>query len=196
MADYQTQLDGILQNTDINNKPSLLLHSCCGPCSSYCIEYLAKYFHITVYFYNPNIEPKEEYLKRLSTQKELISKLGLCSLEEGEWENEVFTENIKGLENEQEGGARCERCISLRIKKTAIKAKQGGYDYFCSTLTVSPHKNADMINSIGKECEREYAVKWLVSDFKKKEGYKRSLELSKKYNLYRQNYCGCSYSIR
>ena len=196
MTNYQAQLDNILENIDLSRKPRLLLHSCCGPCSSYCIEYLAQYFDITVYFYNPNIEPEEEYYKRLKTQKELIEKLSLCVLEEGEWENSHFKTKTKGLENEKEGGERCKQCIALRLEKTAELAAQKGFDYYCSTLSVSPHKNADTINVLGRFYESKYNVKWLASDFKKREGYKRSIELSRKYQLYRQDYCGCAYSKR
>ena len=196
MTNYQAQLDNILESIDLSSKPRLLLHSCCGPCSSYCIEYLAQYFDITVYFYNPNIEPEEEYYKRLKTQKELIEKLSLCVLEEGEWENSHFKTKTKGLENEKEGGERCNQCIALRLEKTAELAAQKGFDYYCSTLSVSPHKNADTINVLGRFYESKYNVKWLASDFKKREGYKRSIELSRKYQLYRQDYCGCAYSKR
>lgn len=196
MTNYQAQLDNILESIDLSRKPRLLLHSCCGPCSSYCIEYLAQYFDITVYFYNPNIEPEEEYYKRLKTQKELIEKLSLCVLEEGEWENSHFKTKTKGLENEKEGGERCKQCIALRLEKTAELAAQKGFDYYCSTLSVSPHKNADTINVLGRFYESKYNVKWLASDFKKREGYKRSIELSRQYDLYRQDYCGCAYSKR
>ncbi len=192
---FQRELDGLLGLLD-GCKPTLLLHSCCGPCSSYVIEYLAQYFNITVLFYNPNIHPEEEYLHRLETQKQLISRLGGALLQEGEYCPERFFGEIKGLENEPEGGARCEKCIAGRVRVTAEKAAEGGFDYFCTTLSVSPHKNADMINSLGLSLQAELNVKWLPSDFKKKGGYLRSIELSKELGLYRQDYCGCMFSKR
>lgn len=186
---YQFELDKIIQSLDY--RPKLLMHSCCAPCSSYCITYLKDYFDITILYYNPNIEPVEEYLKRKEEQKRLCEILGV-NIMDCDYDNEAFRNMVKGLENEKEGGLRCFSCYELRLRKTAELAK--GFDYFTTTLTVSPYKNSNKINEIGLKLEKIYGVKYLVSDFKKKEGYKKSIELSKKYNLYRQNFCGCVYS--
>ena len=176
-------------------RPSLLLQCCCGPCSSYVLEYLCKHFAVTGLFYNPNIFPAEEYLRRLSTWRECVEKTpGIVSVLDCDYEQERFRELSRGLESEPEGGARCVRCFELRLRETALRAKTGGFDWFCSTLSVSPHKDAEQINALGLELEREFGVKWLPSDFKKKEGYKRSIELSREYGLYRQEYCGCKFS--
>ena len=191
---YQAQLDQLIAN--LEGKPTLLLHSCCGPCSSYVIEYLSKFFDITVYFYNPNIHPEQEYLHRLETQRQLIEKLGGAVLMEGEYDTQCFFEAVKGFEDCVEGGERCDLCIGERLNKTAQKAKEGGFQYFATTLTVSPHKNAQSINSMGYELSEKFGIKWLPSDFKKKEGYKRSIELSAQYELYRQDYCGCAFSSK
>lgn len=175
----------------------LLLHSCCAPCSSHVITFLTKYFDITILYYNPNISPIEEYNKRkkeqisLIKQIETINKLDILDCD---YENELYEKNIKGYENCKERGARCTICFNMRMEKTAQLAKQNNFDYFCTTLTVSPYKNSKLINQIGKELSNKYDIKWLYSDFKKNDGYKKSIELSKKYNLYRQNYCGCKYS--
>lgn len=180
-------------------KPKLLLHSCCAPCSSYVIEYLTNYFDITIFYYNPNISPYDEYLKRKEEQIRLINeikKVNRVDIAYCDYDNSVYEDSIKGLENEPERGKRCLVCFRLRLEKTAKEAKNLGYDYFGTTLTLSPYKNAKQINKIGLELEKEYNIKYLVSDFKKRDGYKRSIELSKKYNLYRQNYCGCKYSKR
>lgn len=184
------------------NKKTILLHSCCGPCSAAVIDALKEYFHITILYYNPNIEPIEEYIKRKEEQKRYIkeSKLDIDFLDV-DYENEKFKEIAKNLEHEPEGGARCHKCYYLRLSKTARLAMENHFDYFGTTLTVSPYKNAKVINTIGLEIEKELnegkkeeeKVLFLVSDFKKKEGYKKSIELSKKYNLYRQEYCGCLY---
>lgn len=186
---YQVELDKIIQSLDY--RPKLLMHSCCAPCSSYCITYLKDYFDITILYYNPNIEPFEEYLKRKEEQKRLCEILGV-NIMDCDYDNESFRNMVKGLENEKEGGLRCFSCYELRLRKTAELAKD--FDYFTTTLTVSPYKNSNKINEIGIKLESIYGVKYLVSDFKKKEGYKKSIELSKKYNLYRQNFCGCIYS--
>jgi len=178
-------------------KKSILLHSCCAPCSSYVITYLTKYFDITILYYNPNIYPYEEYLKRKNEQIKLINEIKTINkldIIDCDYDNELFNILIKGLENEPEKGNRCSICYKMRMEKTALIAKEYNYDYFCTTLSVSPYKNAILINEIGKELEEIYNVKWLYSDFKKKDGYKQSIELSKKYNLYRQSYCGCIYS--
>lgn len=194
---YQLKLDNILKDLEVPKK--LFLHSCCGPCSSYVLEYLSNYFEITIYYYNPNISEYEEFKKRLEEQKRLINELPTkykVNLIEGEFDNSKYEETIKGLENEKEGGARCYKCYKLRMEETAIKAKELGYDYFTTTLSISPYKNAAWINEIGEELEKKYNIKYLYADFKKKNGYKRSIELSHIYNLYRQDYCGCKYSVR
>ena len=177
--------------------PSLLLHSCCAPCSSYVIEYLSNYFNITVLYYNPNISDKDEYEKRKAEQIRLINSLetkNKVSFLDCEYNSNEFFGIAKGYENCREGGERCFRCYRLRLEKAAVIARKKSFDYFCTTLTISPLKNAQKINEIAKEIEEEYSVPWLSSDFKKREGYKRSIELSKQFNLYRQNYCGCVYS--
>lgn len=190
---YQLETDKITKN--LQDRPSLLLQSCCGPCSSYVIEYLRQYFDVTVLFYNPNIQPQEEYAKRLDTQKQLIA--AMCPevpLMEIGWDGDAFEEIARGYEDEREGGARCTRCFVLRLTKTAQLAAEKGFDYFATTLTVSPHKDAQRINTIGLALAEKYGSKWLPSDFKKREGYKRSIALSAQYELYRQDYCGCLYS--
>ena len=194
---YSKKCEEILNNLNNNNR--LLLHSCCGPCSSYVITYLMSYFDITILYYNPNIFPYEEYLKRKNEQMKLIEVIKKESnkninIMDCDYDNIIYEEKVKGLENEPERGKRCEVCYKLRIEKTAILAKNNNYDYFCTTLSVSPYKNANLINQIGIELEEKYNTKWLYSDFKKKDGYKESIKLSEKYNLYRQNYCGCIYS--
>ena len=178
-------------------KHSILLHSCCAPCSSHVISVLKDYFDITILYYNPNISPIQEYEKRKQEQINFIKQLD-CGIKimDCDYDNDVYEECIKGLENEKEGGARCLKCFRLRLEKTAKLASTNNFDYFCTTLTVSPYKNSQVINSIGKELMDIYNVKWLYSDFKKEEGYKHSIALSKQYNLYRQDYCGCIYSIR
>lgn len=196
---YSIRCDEIIKS--LNTKKKLLLHSCCGPCSSYVITYLTNYFDITILYYNPNISPYGEYLKRKAEQVKVISELRKISknqinILDCDYDNDKYEEKICGLENEPEKGKRCAICYQIRIEKTAILAKEKNYDYFCTTLSVSPHKNANLINQIGEELEKIHKVNWLYSDFKKKEGYKKSIELSQKYNLYRQDYCGCIYSKR
>lgn len=197
---YQKELEKILQkNTDENRIPTLLLHSCCAPCSSYVMEYLSDYFKITVFYYNPNIYPDEEYKHRVLEQQSLISRMPLrypVTFLEGDFEKEKFYDMARGLENIPEGGERCFRCYRLRLKKTAELAALGGFDFFCTTLSISPLKNAEKINEIGRSLAAEYHIDWLPSDFKKKNGYKRSVELSAEYGLYRQDYCGCVFSRR
>ena len=188
---YNEEMKKIISNLDDHNK--LLLHSCCGPCSSSVIERLRDFFDITVIYYNPNIEPKEEYEKRKSEQLRLLNELGIKFMDIDYLNNE-YHEKVKGYENEPENGLRCPLCFELRLDKTASKAKENNFDYFGTTLTVSPHKNSKIINEIGFKLEEKYGVKFLLSDFKKEDGYKRSIELSKKYDLYRQDYCGCLYS--
>lgn len=187
---------GCEQLINLTNRKKLLLHSCCAPCSSSVIEYLSSYFNITIFYYNPNISPKEEYLKRKEEQINFIKKLDNIQFLDYDYDNDKYNSLIIGLENEKEGGKRCQICYKMRLDKTAEIASYYGFDYFCTTLSVSPYKNATLINNIGKELEKQYNVRWLYSDFKKNNGYKRSIELSKKYNLYRQNYCGCIYSKR
>lgn len=170
----------------------LLLHSCCAPCSSSVIEKLKGDFSLTVLFYNPNIEPYVEYTKRKEEQIKLLKKLNIDYLEI-DYLNEEFINKVIGFEKEKEGGRRCWLCYELRLEKTAELAKKYNFNYFTTTLTVSPYKNSKIINEIGKNLEEKYQVKYLISDFKKEDGYKKSIELSKKYNLYRQNYCGCLY---
>lgn len=187
----QKNMDALIQSLG-ERRPRLLLHSCCGPCSSYVLEYLSDYFDITLFFYNPNIQPAEEYEKRLSAQKQLLERAKYknpVAFLAGEYDPQRFFEAVKGLENCREGGARCEKCFELRLSKAAEIAKKGGFDYFATTLTVSPHKNAVLINEIGGRYQN-----YLPSDFKKREGYKRSIILSKEYELYRQGYCGCIFS--
>ena len=192
---YQLVLDDTLKK--INGVPKLLLHVCCAPCSSYVLEYLSNYFEITVFYYNPNIDTLEEYQKRYNESSRFTSSfktknpvrfVGLPHLKE------EYEEKIKGLEQEKEGGSRCFVCYRLRLEKACLYAKEHNYDYFTTTLTISPLKNSKKINEIGGELEKEYGVKYLYSDFKKREGYKRSIVLSHEYDLYRQDYCGCKYS--
>ena len=192
---YQKELEKILETLDINNKPRLLLHACCGPCSSYVIEYLSKYFDITIYYYNPNIYPKEEYERRLEELKKFISVFNdKVNVIEELYNEEDYNNSVSGLEHLGEKSIRCYECYKFRMDKAALYAKENNYDYFTTTLSISPHKNSKWINEIGELLQNKYNIKYLYSDFKKKEGYKRSLELSKKYNLYRQDYCGCKYS--
>jgi len=195
---YSVILEKELENIiNDSHEYTLLLHSCCAPCSSYVISYLINYFNITILYYNPNIAPQEEYEKRKKEQIRLISEMNYSNklnFIDCDYDNEVFENMIKGLEKESEGGIRCHKCYKLRLEKTAKIAKKNNFDYFCSTLTVSPHKNSKILNEIGLSLEKEHNIKWLCSDFKKKEGFKKSIELSKKYNLYRQDYCGCIYS--
>lgn len=194
---YQLVLDETLKN--LKGVPKLLLHVCCAPCSSYVLEYLSNYFEITVFYYNPNIDSQEEYLKRrdesLRFTKEFKGKypINFVGMDHNNFEYEKV---IKGMEYEKEGGIRCFECYRLRLEKSFIYAKEHNYDYVTTTLTISPLKNSKKINEIGHELEEKYGIKYLYSDFKKREGYKRSIILSYEYNLYRQNYCGCKYSKR
>ncbi len=190
---YNEEMKKIVNSFD--SKKTILLHSCCGPCSSSVIERLKEYFDITVIYYNPNIEPLEEYLKRKDEQIRLLKELNIKYLDI-DYLNEEYHDAIKGYEKEPENGARCPICYNLRMERTASLAKEKGYDYFGTTLTVSPHKPSKIINEIGLNLQEKYQIPFLVADFKKEDGYKRSIELSKKYNLYRQDYCGCAYSRR
>lgn len=192
---YSNLCENILKT--LPERKKILLHSCCAPCSSHVITYLSKYFDITILYYNPNIFPYEEYIKRKNEQIKLINEIkteNLVNIIDCDYDNEIYNKMIKGLEDEPERGNRCTVCYKMRIEKTAELAKKNNYDYFCTTLSVSPYKNATLINKLGEEMEEKYRVKWLYSDFKKKDGYKKSIELSKQYNLYRQDYCGCIYS--
>ena len=196
-TNYQQILDNILASLDKNKHYNLLLHSCCGPCSSYVIEYLSNYFDITVFYYNPNIAPIDEYLKRKNEQLKLINEIKtknkVCFLD-CDYEGNKFDEIAKGLESEPERGKRCSKCYFLRLEKVAQVAKENNFDFFGTTLTVSPYKDSERINNMGRLLESKYKISYLFSDFKKKNGYKRSIELAKQYNLYRQDYCGCIYS--
>ncbi len=176
-------------------KPSLLLHVCCAPCSSYVLEYLSSYFNITLFFYNPNIAPESEFDYRLSELGRFVKEAGYDSrIEVPAYDSAEFYSRVRGLEDLPEGGERCKICYELRLRKTAIAAVEGKYDYFTTTLSISPYKRADWLNEIGAGLEAEYGVEYLFSDFKKKGGYQRSIQLSEEYGLYRQNYCGCAYS--
>ncbi len=196
---YQLLCDKqIEQLTRCGHVPKLLLHSCCGPCSSYVLEYLSKYFEISVLFFNPNIFPESEYEKRLKTQAEIIEKMDFLnpvSLISIPYDYSEFLSVAEGLESEYEGGARCTQCFKLRLRKTAYEAKKRGFDCFTTTLSVSPHKNAALLNEIGNKLSTETGATFITADFKKREGYKRSIELSKEYELYRQEYCGCEFSL-
>lgn len=197
---YQKELNGTIEKlVEAGRTPRLLLHSCCAPCSSYVLEYLSEYFSVTVFYYNPNIFPAEEYEKRVKEQEALILRLPAkhrISFLEGPYEQERFYEMAKGLELEPEGGERCFRCYHLRLLEAAQMARAGAFDYFTTTLSISPLKDAEKLNEIGEKLAREYGVAYLNSDFKKRNGYKRSIELSREYGLYRQDYCGCVYSLR
>lgn len=205
MQNYQLITDSIIAKHASNNtRPKLLLHSCCAPCSSYVLEYLSQYFDITVFYYNPNVFPYEEYKTRLAEQQRLIATFNETNsillqytpinLIEDDYDYDDFKTKIIGLENEREGGQRCHICYELRLEATAKKAKENGFDYFATTLTVSPYKNAKFLNELGEKYAEIYQINYLFSDFKKRNGYPRSIELSKIHNLYRQDYCGCEYS--
>ena len=197
---YQKELDKLISNLQKEEKvPTLLLHSCCAPCSSYVLEYLSNYFRITVLYYNPNIYPESEYSKRIIEQQTLIGEMRTkypVQFIAGSYDKEKFYAMAKGLEEVKEGGVRCFQCYELRLREAAEIAKAGGYDYFTTTLSISPLKNAAKLNEIGLKLAEEYGVAYLTSDFKKKNGYKRSVELSAQYGLYRQDYCGCEFSMR
>ena len=196
-VNYQNKYKEIINSLDYI--PKLLLHSCCAPCSSACLEKLTKYFNITILYYNPNIEPYEEYIKRKEEEIRFINEykgINKIDIIDCDYDNDLFKSMAKGLENEPERGIRCFKCYRLRLEKTCKVAKELGYDYFATTLTLSPYKNAIKINEIGQDLQDKYNIKYLYSDFKKEDGYKRSIELSKEYNFYRQDYCGCVYSKR
>lgn len=195
---YQLLLDKTIRDIEqAGTRPSLLLHSCCGPCSSYVLEYLAQYFAITVFYYNPNISPEREFRFRAAEQQRLIGEMGVSdavTFQLGAYEPARFFDLARGLEQEPEGGERCARCYRLRLEEAAKAARDGGFDYFTTTLSISPHKNAQLLNDIGAMLSAEYHVPYLFSDFKKRDGYRRSCALSVQYGLYRQDYCGCPYS--
>ena len=195
---YQKLLDETIDKIKQENiTPKLLLHACCAPCSSYVLEYLSNYFEITIYYYNPNIYPETEYQRRINELKKFIDTYkteNKVNFVEEKYDQKEYYKVIKGLEHLGEKSERCYECYKFRMNKAAIYAKENNFDFFTTTLSISPYKNANWINEIGEHLEKEYGVKYLYSDFKKKNGYKRSLELSKKYNLYRQDYCGCVYS--
>ena len=199
-VNYQKKLDSLIsENQKKNVTPTLLLHACCAPCSSYVLEYLSDYFKITVIFYNPNISSEKEYRHRADELQRFVREKQFKNPVEviiAPYEPKEFYQAIQGMENCVEGGARCFLCYALRLEKTAYIAKTKGFDYFTTTLSISPLKNADKLNEIGGILEEKYGINYLYSDFKKKEGYKRSIELSKEYNLYRQNFCGCEFSKR
>ncbi len=207
VRNYQKELDKIIEGLGAvkEGAPTLFLHSCCAPCSSYVLEYLQRYFRITVFYYNPNITEEEEYRKRAAEQKRLIAAYNAelsegkrpgypIQVMEGDYEPDRFFQIAKGLEQCPEGGERCFACYGLRLRETAKRAKEGACDYFTTTLSISPLKNAAKLNEIGERLAEEYGVAWLPSDFKKRDGYKRSIELSGEYGLYRQDYCGCIYA--
>ena len=177
------------------NKQRLLLHSCCGPCSTVCIERLKENYDLTIFYYNPNIFPEDEYIKRKENQKKVCEHFGV-SVIDGDYNENDWLSFVKGLESEKEGGARCEKCFYYRLEETAKKGKELGFDIFGTTLTVSPHKSTQIINKVGKEIEEKFGIPFLEESFKKKDGYLRSINLSKELSLYRQNYCGCRFSIR
>ena len=194
---YDIKMIKIIENIQENIAPSLLLHTCCAPCSSAVIERLSNFFYITVLYYNPNIEPVEEYILRKEEQKRFIKEFETkypVTFLDCDYDSEKFIKISEGLESEKEGGARCPKCFRLRLEYTAQFAKMKKFDYFGTSLTVSPYKNADILNKIGEELEKKYQISFLYSDFKKHDGYKKSIELSSKYNLYRQDYCGCKFS--
>ncbi len=197
---YQVVMEQLIKENCIDGKvPKLLLHSCCGPCSTYCISVLAKYFDVTVFYYNPNIYPPDEYTMRAAEQQRFIEQFPVehpVSFVEGVYDTGSFYEMAKGLEDVPEGGERCFKCYELRLRESAKYASEHGFDFFTTTLSISPLKNAAKLNEIGGMLEREYNIKYLYSDFKKKEGYKKSTEISREYDMYRQYYCGCVYSKR
>ncbi|MDD3172381.1 MAG: epoxyqueuosine reductase QueH [Herbinix sp.] len=197
---YQKELDNLINELVLKkHRPKLFIHSCCAPCSSYVLEYLSNYFQITVFYYNPNIYPELEYIRRIEEQQNLIKAMPLQSevqFIQGEYHPDDYYLSVKGLEEEIEGGKRCFVCYELRLREAAKLASAKGFDYFTTTLSISPYKNAEKLGEIGEILAKEYGISYLPSDFKKKNGYKRSIELSKEYDLYRQDYCGCVYSKR
>ena len=199
-VNYQKELENLIKKEqEQGHVPRLFLHACCAPCSSYVLEYLSEYFEITVFYYNPNIFPESEYTKRLLEQQTLISDMNFkhpVSFLAGNYDKDKFYSMAAGLEHVKEGGERCFKCYELRLNETAQMAAKGGFDYFTTTLSISPMKNAEKLNTIGKDIASRYGIKYLQSDFKKKNGYKRSIELCREYDIYRQNYCGCVFSCQ
>lgn len=196
---YQLELDNILKEIEHSHVPSLLIHACCAPCSSYVIEYLSNYFHITIYYYNPNIFPEGEYVKRINELKKFLMDfptVNKVEFIEGEYIPDIYYEGIKGLEELGERSERCYACYKLRMDKAAAFAADTNFDFFTTTLTISPYKVSDWVNEIGASLQEKYGIRYLYADFKKNNGYIRSLELSKLYKLYRQDYCGCEFSKR
>lgn len=194
---YQLELDKLIASIPEGTKPTLLLHACCAPCSSYTLEYLSKYFRITIFFYDPNISPEDEFIKRAEELRRLLSEMPLetpAALIVADYNDDEFYSAVRGMEDLPEGGQRCYVCYKLRLEKTAELAAAQGFDYFASTLSISPYKNAQWLNEISEDLSGIYSVKNLPCDFKKRGGYKRSIDLSKEYSLYRQDYCGCIYS--
>lgn len=194
---YQKQLDKLIAS--LNYTPTLFIHSCCGPCSSYCLEYLSKYFDITVFYFNPNIYPPNEYDDRISEQKKIINYINIkndknIKLIEGDYNTNMFYKVIEGLHDEKEGGLRCIECYKLRLEEAAKLAKEFNFEYFATTLTISPHKNEHILNAIGRYYADKYNIKYLNTSFKKKNGFKRSVELTTELGIYRQDYCGCYFS--
>ena len=198
-TNYQLKLDNIIEtNKKMGKIPTLLLHACCAPCSSYVLEYLSKHFLITILYYNPNIGDYDEYMKRLDEEKKLISEMKLgnpVSIIEGVYDNDRFNSLIVGHEEDKEGTTRCYICYKMRLEECAKIAKEKSFNYFTTTLSISPYKNSVWLNEIGEELSSDYSINYLYADFKKKNGYKRSIELSREFNLYRQDYCGCIYSV-
>jgi len=197
---YQKELDKLTQMlATMGSRPKLLIHSCCAPCSSYVLEYLTNYFEITVFYYNPNIYPEEEYIRRVEEQQNLLNAMPFnfpIKFIQGEFDPVEYYQTIKGYESEPEGGERCFLCYEMRLREAAKHAQDGGYQFFTTTLSISPYKNAEKLNEIGNRLAGEYNTRYLPSDFKKKNGFLRSIELSKEYGLYRQDYCGCIYSMK
>lgn len=192
-------MEKVIKTIDKNNKPRLLLHSCCGPCSSAILERINEYFDIDVFYYNPNIDREEEFYRRADEQVELVKNLGLedeIEVRVIKYDHDEFLDCVKGFEKYQEGGPRCFKCYRQRMEKAAEFAAENNYDYFTTTLSISPHKDSQILNRLGDLLSKEYKVKYLFSDFKKKNGFKRSVELTDKFNMYRQDYCGCEFSRR
>lgn len=197
MINYHLKMEEIINNLPSDKIPSLLLHACCAPCSSYVLEILSKYFNITIFYYNPNITPKEEFDKRIVELKKLVSEIphkNEIKIIEGSYDNDIFENRINEYKNLGERSKRCFECYSLRLEETVKLAKEKKFDFFTTTLSISPYKNANWLNEIGEKLEKKYNIKYLYADFKKNNGYKRSIELSLMYDLYRQDYCGCIYS--
>ena len=199
-VNYQIKMEELIkENCSNEHIPTLLLHSCCAPCSSYCLEVLSSYFRVTVFYYNPNIYPPQEYGMRVEEQRRFIEQFPAkypISFVEGKYDTARFYAMAKGKEQIKEGGERCFLCYEMRLRETCEYAKTHGFDFFTTTLSISPLKNAQKLNEIGEKLENEYQISYLYSDFKKKNGYKRSTEISREYEMYRQDYCGCVYSIR